>query len=271
MPFCGAKSSRAGFWTKQDSTSCSSPPSTAALLKVDVGDVLLFHSRNLIRSLKVTGIIETGIDRYDRGVGFCNAEILADHADTWDCAVFLAPKTEINKVLDHYTRLGFMGTFLAPWTQRMPDLKQLIDLNGISMGLVMVLVLGVVSFGIGCAFTIVILTTMREYGIMKAMGVTAMETAGLIGFQVILLNLMATAAGTLAGILAVAMTARTGIDLSAFTSHNPYFVVSGLIIPRLTPAALVLPSLLSFCFSLLSTLWPILLVLRRSAAEILRQ
>jgi len=39
----------------------------------------------------------------------------------------------------------------------MPDLKQLIDLNYISMSIVILLVFGVVSLGIACAFVIVIL------------------------------------------------------------------------------------------------------------------
>lgn len=62
----------------------------------------------------------------------------------------------------------------------MPDLTELIDLNRISMGFVMILVLGVVSFGTACAFAIFIISNIREYGIMKAMGVTSKETVALI-------------------------------------------------------------------------------------------
>ena len=66
----------------------------------------------------------------------------------------------------------------------MPDLRQLIDLNYVSMSMVMVLVFGVVSLGIACAFVIFIMKHVREYGIMKAMGVTAGEMMRLIIMEI---------------------------------------------------------------------------------------
>ena len=66
----------------------------------------------------------------------------------------------------------------------MPDLRQLIDLNYVSMSMVTVLVFGVVSLGIACAFVIFIMKHLREYGIMKAMGVTAGEMMRLIIMEI---------------------------------------------------------------------------------------
>jgi len=134
----------------------------------------------------------------------------------------------------------------------------------------MVLVLGVVSFGTACAFAIFIISNIREYGIMKAMGVTPGETAMLIFSEVILLNILASFAGTLAGFLAVTVSGKTGIDLSSFTSHNQYFVVSGLIIPRVTLFSLLLPSFLTLIFCLLAAVWPTLIVIRQRTSKILR-
>lgn len=243
---------------------------TADLMGLIPGSQVHFTSSGLSISLTVAGIYRTGIDRYDRGIGFCPGTLLAPQATTWDCALFLEPGQDPETVAGQFDDQGFRQAYLKTWEEQMPDLKQLIELNRISMGFVMILVLGVVSFGIACAFAIVIVSMIREYGIMKAMGVTPAETTFLIVSQVILMNLMATAAGTLAGFAAVLITAETGIDLSGFTSHNQYFVVSGLIIPRLTWGALALPSALALCFSLAAAAWPAIIVARQRTSEILR-
>jgi ABC-type lipoprotein release transport system permease subunit len=152
----------------------------------------------------------------------------------------------------------------------MPDLRQLIDLNYVSMSMVTVLVFGVVSLGIACAFVIFIMKHVREFGIMKAMGVTAGEMMRLIMMEILLMNLAASLAGILAGTAAVLLVGSTGIDLTAFTSHNRYFAVSGMIYPRLTAFSLWSPPALALVFSLGSAIWPALLVARKKAADILK-
>jgi ABC-type lipoprotein release transport system permease subunit len=153
----------------------------------------------------------------------------------------------------------------------MPDLKQLIDLEAISMAIVILLVFGVVAIGIACSFVIFIIRNMREYGILKSMGVTASEISVLIIVKVVLMNLFACVMGLLIGLLAVAAVSHMGgIDISAFTSHNRYFAVSGVILPRLTMFSLWTPPATSLLFSLIAAFWPAALVARQKAAEVLR-
>jgi ABC-type lipoprotein release transport system permease subunit len=151
----------------------------------------------------------------------------------------------------------------------MPDLLQLIDLNYVSMNIVMFLVFGVVSIGIACAFAIFILKNMREYGIMKSMGVTPGEIGYLIMIEIFLINIAASITGVIIGLTAVYIMSA-GIDLTAFTSHNRYFAVSGVIYPRLTFYSLALPPLIALVFSLLSGIWPAMIVSRKKAIQILR-
>lgn len=85
------------------------------------------------------------------------------------------------------------------------------------------------------------------------------------------MNLIACAAGLLTGMLAVLVVAQMGgIDITAFTSHNRYFAVSGVIYPRLTAFSLWAPPATSLVFSLGAAVWPAVLVARKRAADILR-
>jgi ABC-type lipoprotein release transport system permease subunit len=245
----------------------------AEKLMVKPGGILNFSSgfeKNNIQ-LKVSGIYRTGIDQLDRGIAFCPLVAIADMQVMWSAAIFLNAGVEPESVIAEFHRKISDTHQFKSWQKQMPDLRQLIDLEYLSMGIVTVLVFGVVSLGIACAFVIFILKNLREYGIMKAMGVTSREITLLIFMEVVLMNLAATFIGIIGGILVVLLVDKIGgIDLTAFTSHNRYFAISGIISPRLTSYSLGLPPLVSFLFGLSSAIWPSVLVVRKRAADILR-
>lgn len=245
----------------------------AEKLGVTVDGTLQFRAKltSLPVSFTVSGVFSTGIDQLDQALAFCPLASLPEQPDRWTAAIFVKEGADPARVVRQYPIKVRQAVSFKTWDEQMPDLKQLIDLNYVSMGIVMVLVFGVVCLGISCAFIIFIFKHLREYGIMKAMGVTPMELSLLILYEVVIMNLLASATGAAAGALAVFVTAWFGgIDLSAFTSYNRYFAVSGIIYPRLTPYSLCLPPVVAFLFSLVASLWPAGLVARKKAAEILR-
>jgi len=240
-------------------------------LNVKVGDTvhIRFDDGSPEIELKACGTYRTGISFLDQGIAFCPADVFPSAGGTMSVAVFLEEGIDAEKFMKKNAHLA-SGMNLKTWSQFMPDLKQLIDLNHVSMGIVMILVFCIVSMGISCAFIIFIVKNMREHGIMKAMGIAPYESALLILTQVMLLTGFASLSGTMTGALAVAGFGRVGIDLTSFTSYNPYFVVSGIIYPRLTFYSVVLPSFLAILFGCLGALWPMVYVIRSRAADVLR-
>lgn len=221
--------------------------------------------------LVVSGIFNTGLDTLDRGLAFIPSDLLPFANVPWSAAVFLKTGVDADPVMQIFQRKFPEPVRFESWKEQMPDLKQLIDLEAISMAIVIVLVFGVVAIGIACSFVIFILRSMREYGILKAMGVTTAEMSALIAAKVVLMNLFACGAGLLIGLLAVVTVSHMGgIDISAFTSHNRYFAVSGVILPRLTAFSLWTPPATALLFSLVAAFWPAVLVARLKVADILR-
>jgi ABC-type lipoprotein release transport system permease subunit len=221
-------------------------------------------------TLSVAGIYRTGVDAIDRVVALCPSSALPNPGGTWSAAVFLEDGASAEAVAGRLRAAIGPPAVFRTWVELMPDLKQLIDLNYVSMTLVTLIVFGLVALGVSCAFVIFILKNLREYGILKAMGVTPVEMVSLIVTEVTLLNLVSLAAGVLLGVVAVACFRGTGIDLTAFTSHNRYFAVSGVVFPRLTPYSLWVPPAVAFAFSLAASLWPAGTVVRSKAADVLR-
>jgi ABC-type lipoprotein release transport system permease subunit len=244
---------------------------TAERLGVSAGDMLGFSSDLLEKSvnLKVSGIYKTGIASLDAGVAFCPFSALPAIDSSWNAAVFLQDNIEPETIVSRYReRLGKCR--VTSWKESMPDLVQLIDLNYVSMSIVIILVFGVVSLGISCAFVVFIFKSLREYGILKAMGVNSTEVSFLIITEIILINMAACLGGVILGVAAVCFFSGRGIDLSVWTSHNQYFAVSGEIFPRLTAYSLIGPPAASMLFGLIAAIWPAALVARKKAVDILR-
>ena len=245
----------------------------AQILGARVGDRLGFSFQTGGGSLEysVSGLFHTGLDALDREMAFCPLEMMPAKGIPWSAAVFLTGGVTADTILNIYRQHWPGPVHFESWATQMPDLRQLIDLEAISMAIVILLVFGVVAIGIACSFVIFIIRNMREYGIMRAMGVTTAEMSALIVAKVTLMNLVACSLGLLIGMFAVLVVAHTGgIDISAFTSHNRYFAVSGVIIPRLTAFSLWAPPATSLLFSLLAAVWPAVMVARKKAADILR-
>jgi ABC-type lipoprotein release transport system permease subunit len=246
---------------------------TAEALDVGVGGRLRFLPLNRDDAVQwsICGIYRTGVTALDQGLALVPLAGLAGTTDAWTAAVFLHTGVRTESVVRRFRERFKEAATFTSWEARMPDLRQLIDLEAVSMAIVIVLVFGVVAIGIACSFVIFILRNLREYGILKAMGVYPREIAGLIVAKVLSLNLLACAAGTLIGVLSVVGVSQAGgIDISAFTSHNRYFAVSGVIVPRLTVFSLWLPPATALLFGLLAAIWPAGLVMRKKPADILR-
>ncbi len=244
---------------------------TAKRLRIGVGGKVQLgrHPGDVLKTFSVIGIYKTGISHLDQGMAFCPMGVFPTQDSSVSLAVFLQEGTPIKDILFQYRQLLPEGKFKG-WPEFMPDLKQLIDLNFVCMGIVMILVFGIVSIGISCAFLIFNLRSLREHGIMKAMGVVPLDTALLITTQIGLLILFSATIGVLAGGTAVAYFSQNGIDLSALTSHNQYFSVSGIIYPRLTAVSVFAAPFLAFIFGIGAAFWPSVYIIRKSPTEILR-
>jgi ABC-type lipoprotein release transport system permease subunit len=218
-------------------------------------------------SFTVSGIYRTGVDQLDRGIAFCPLNTIPIKPDTVSAGIFLKEGVDPKSIIAAYRNLFPKTAQFKSWADMMPDLKQLIDLNYVSMSIVIVSSL---QSSPGISRLCHLHPEKHRNRIMKAMGVTSWETGFLIFSEVILMNLFASVIGVLAGILAALLVNHTGIDLTAWTSHNRYFAVSGIIFPRLTSYSLCLPPVVALLFSLAAAVWPAWLIARKKAAEVMR-
>ncbi|UCG78924.1 MAG: ABC transporter permease [Nitrospirota bacterium] len=221
----------------------------------------------------VSGIYETGIDRYDEGIAFIPSSQLSEKDKAGmdaELSVFFPVTADIMAETQMINRHLPPEQGFARWDEMLPDLVQLVDMNEVSMRIIMILVFGLVGFGISNNFILTTVERFREFGILKAMGVTPRELVFLVFLESFMICIAAAAAGLVVGWALTGIIAQFGIDLSHFTSHNRYFVVSGIIYPRITAAGLYWPAMIAVFTSLVASYLPARIVSRKITAETLR-
>ncbi len=224
-------------------------------------------------SYAVSGLFKTGTDNFDRGISFMSAKTLSDKilkTSKPEISIFIKPGINTDDALKELTGLLPPNIQLRTWEELMPDLVQLIKMNEVSAGILMTLVFILVGFGIANNYILTIVERFKEFGILKAMGMTANGLVWLVFLESFLLCLTATLAGLLTGWLAAYITACYGIDLSTFTSHNRYFIADSMVYPRITFQGLYLPFLISVIVSIVSSYLPARIAAKKMTVDALR-
>jgi ABC-type lipoprotein release transport system permease subunit len=238
---------------------------------------------------RVAGIFKTGIERLDHGVAHIHLDQLTgigskrargavpvffagDDARKYrgEVAIFFAPGTDTREALANAAALLRPGETARSWEELIPELKQLTHLNAISMMIVIGLVVVLMAAGVSNTVLVSVMDRYRDFGVLKAMGVTPREILRLVLFETGLMCLVAGACGLLLGFAAVYHFGQAGIDLSQYASENPHFVISSVIHPRMTWEMAVTPVGAVLGFSVLTSLWPAWIAARGRAAEIMR-
>jgi len=242
---------------------------TAERIGILAGDMILVQTDDHQYNLKVAGIFQTGVASLDKAMAFCPPFESLSLPETWQAAVFVKGGIDLAAVISEFSRPDLSEAQFKPWTQLMPDLTQLLELNDICVTILVFIVSGVVSLGCAGSFAIFVVSRIKEYGVLRAMGVTGVETGILICMQMVLINVIASTVGVLAGMLAVWGFSKVGINLSVWTSHNRYFAATSLIFPRLSIASASIPPMVSLGFGFVASAWPVWLVVKEKTCDII--
>jgi ABC-type lipoprotein release transport system permease subunit len=248
---------------------------TAEQLQVTVGDTIsiLMGTGVWLEPYRVCGIFQTEIPHFDNTIAYVPLHSLdpALRAQSQkEVAVFLDSQKDLKSIRTALSGVLPVEIAVQPWQMLMPDLQQLIEMNEIAMQIIILFVFVLVGFGISNNFILTIVERFREFGILKAMGVTPRELVGLIFMESFLVCLVATLLGLFFGWVLIQIFAQVGIDFSSLTSHNRYFVVTGLVKPRAVTASFFWPGILSLIISIISSYLPTRIAARKAASETLR-
>lgn len=248
---------------------------TARQLDVREGDPIAVQESggSWLGEFRVSGIFETGIPFYDNTIGYVPIQAINPSVlerNRAELAIFVHRGDALPDVMQRLTPLIPPELKLRSWEALMPDLLQLIEMNEVAMQIIILFVFVLVGFGISNSFILTIVERYREFGILKAMGVTPRELIRLIFLESFIVCFTATIMGLLIGWFITNMFAGVGIDFGSLTSHNRYFIVSGLVKPRVTLASLYWPGIMAIIISVVSSYLPTRIAAKKVTSETLR-
>ena len=203
-------------------------------------------------SLRVGGIFDTGVEILDRSAQVALEDL---PGPVNDLAVVLHSPRSAEAAARALARL-FPQAAVATWREALPELVQLISLNRVAMNVVFALALLILAFGISNAAFMSVSERTRELGILQAMGMRPWQIVLMMLAEVAVLVCAAGACGIAIGCGTTEILRHVGLDLGAWTSANPHFLVSGVVYPRLTPYAVVTPAVVAAVCVLLAGVLP---------------
>lgn len=178
---------------------------------------------------QVTGVFRTGMYEYDNAYVYMSMDVAQEFAALGNAVTGLEVKTADRNLSPQLAaKLGDLLGYpyrVQDWQEANAQLYQALTLERLGMRLVVLLIELVAAFNIVSTLTMVVKDKTREIGILKALGLSASSVRRIFLAQGIVIGLVGTTLGALAGIgIGVAVDRWRLIHLDAtvyFIDHLP--------------------------------------------------
>ncbi len=209
-----------------------------------------------------------------------------------DRTVVYVPRASLNALLElpadaahqiavQLSDAALAGPFAEEWQQRTPrlevqdwrSLSPELDLT-VSSGtqsllIFMIIILMALAFGIVNTMLMAVLERRREIAMLLALGMGRWRVFRLVVIETVLLVLAATPPGFLLAWITVAITARTGIDLSIYAEGLAAYGYEAVVRPELQAIHYMQVGALVAVAAILSAIWPAWKAVRTPPAGVL--
>ena len=248
----------------------------AERLHVDLGDRLVLHvpGEAGLGAFRVRGIYRTNSTEFDRSVAYMRL-------GTAKTLFAVDGPTEIALALERPDEAAAVQAWLREqtdparievlrWQERQPILASLIEYVGSIYWIFYFVVFVAMAFGIANALLMAIYERIREFGVMRSLGLKSGRLVAMVLLESLLLTLAGTALGLGIGLPLIAWLGRVGIDLSIYASALEGYGIGSTIYLAVDPGDTLWPVALAVITALLAALWPAIKAARLRPAEALR-
>ncbi|NLC70460.1 MAG: ABC transporter permease [Desulfuromonadaceae bacterium] len=170
----------------------------------------------------------------------------------------LFPAEGISEAAAARLRDTFAGTDLeiSTWRQLLAMISGVLELYDGIIFIWFLVIFVAMGFGIVNTFLMAVLERLREFGLLKALGMKPGWIVRQVLVESLLLLLIGQIVGSSLGLLSYWGLARTGIDLSAVAEGMEYVGMTRMIFPVLLPRDALTANLVVFLLGLLVSVYP---------------
>ncbi|MDY6791285.1 MAG: FtsX-like permease family protein [Thermodesulfobacteriota bacterium] len=239
-------------------------------LKIDIQDEVTLLGQGLDGSVaatvaKVKGIYSSGIDDLDRSSIHMPLKYFQDvygmHGAVHEVIVTANSlktvdeiKSFVNKEINKISPKSPL--VVLDWKELTPGLVQSIQLDLVSGIIFYFLLILVVAFSILNTFLMVIFERTREFGVLKAIGITPGRLTKLLLLESMSMTMIGIMAGIFGGCLITLYFQGHGIDISGASDILVQYGISGRIFPRLSLLSALSGPAIVFMITFLAALYP---------------
>lgn len=154
-----------------------------------------------------------------------------------------------------------VGASVETWREIQPSIARTLDVSGAALGILMSITYLAIAMVILNATLMSVFERIREFGVMKALGVTPTQVGLTVFFEVMLQAVIAAAAALAAGVPLALHLQATGLDLSKLAGSGGTMNVSGIAwdpvwYAMVTPQGVATPIAALFLMVALAAVYP---------------
>ena len=229
-------------------------------------------------AFRVRGVYKSASTEFDRSVAylrFADARRLFAIAGPTEIALSLdrpseAPAVQAALRAASEGALGAGVVDVLRWEERAPRLASMIGYTESIYWIFYAVVFVAMAFGIANALLMSVYERIREFGVLRSLGLNSRRLVALVLLESVLLTLAGTVAGLAAGVALVGWLGHSGIDLSSFATALESYGVGAIMYPQIEIGDLLWPVGLAIATALLAATWPAIKAARLRPAEALR-
>jgi len=249
----------------------------AGEMRAEIGDKLVLHVPGDagLGAFRVSGLYRTASSEFDGVAVFLrlrDAQRLFGVGDAaTEVAIVLDDEKTVDAVQARLQEALGSGVEVLTWRERARRLASMLDLMGDLSWIFYATVFVAMAFGIANTMLMAVYERLREFGVMRSLGLSRARLMMLIALESAALTLAGTGIGLGTGFALVGWLGKRGIDLSMFSDALESYGIGTRVFlhagweDALTPLALALVT------GVVAAVWPGVRAIRMRPAEALRR
>ncbi|HEX2974365.1 MAG TPA: FtsX-like permease family protein [Bacteroidales bacterium] len=156
------------------------------------------------------------------------------------------------------------------WKELRPDLAMMTDYVHQIYGILMVIIMAALAFGIVNTMLMVVLERTKELGMLSAIGMNKQKVFTMIMLESVFLSAIGGLIGMLASWIVIFLTSRNGINFIQYAEGMEAFGYSAHVFPEIKSSFFIMMSILVVITGIISSIYPAFKALKLNPVEAIR-